>query len=433
MDNSYFSSFWKIKTFFKTIANNIAFIPGVLGVAGFLLGVLAGLSEKWGITPYLIEKAPFLIINNYETAATLLSYLSAGIISIMVFSFSMVMLLLNQASSNFSPRVLPGLISVRKHQYILGLYLGTLLYNTFVMVGIEPTKDQYQLPGFSILIGIILTIICLFFFIYFIDSISKSIQVESILDSIFNKASKRLQFIIDNQKDAVSFPDSENWTSYSAKTFGYFRGLNREGLLDICEKENFKLELLQYQGFFVGEGMPLFKSSKPLSDDELNSVFDFILLNRSTENVSENDVLGFKQIAEIGVRAMSPGVNDPGTAVNTIDYLTELFALKLLEADCDFICKEEGNPCVKLRTLSFSDLLSQIMMSYRTYCKQDMTCNQKLVVMMATLVANPNATKIHKDAIKEELDKLMYDVAGHIKNAQDLDLLKQLANKVSFD
>lgn len=433
MSDSYLSRSWKIKTFFKTITNNIAFIPGVLGVGGFIFGMVIGLLEKWGVTSYLIEKAPFLIINNYETAATLLSYLSAGIISIMVFSFSMVMLLLNQASSNFSPRVLPGLISVKKHQYILGLYLGTLLYNTFVMVGIEPTKDQYQLPGFSILIGIILTIICLFLFISFIDSISKSIQVESILDSIFKKASKKLQSIIDNQTEDRSFPNSENWTIYPSKTFGYFRGLNREGLLDYCEKKNVKIEILQHQGAFIGSGMPLFKVSQSLAEEELEDISHLFLLNRSTENVRENYVLGFKQISEIGVRAMSPGVNDPGTAMTTIDYLTELFALKLQEKKGDFIVNENQEAYVMMRTVLFEDLLSQVMMSYRTYCKQDMTCSQKLIMMLAVLANNPLAKDEQKTVIKTELKKLMDDVKYGIKNPKDLDHLEQFSKYVIFE
>src|SRR5690606_4683034 len=106
-----------------------------------------------------------------------------------------------QASSNFSPRVLPGLISNRNHQFVLGIYLATILYNTFTLVGINPQEnDKYQLPGFSVLIGIILTVICLGAFLYFIHSISQSIQVNNILDSIYKKAKKRLEYLLEDRK-----------------------------------------------------------------------------------------------------------------------------------------------------------------------------------------------------------------------------------------
>ncbi|MEN8817497.1 MAG: DUF2254 family protein [Nonlabens sp.] len=76
----------------------------------------------------------------------------AGGISMLVFSFSMVMLLLSQAAANYSPRVLPNLISNRKHQYILGAFLATILYNIITVIGLEPKGDGYLLPGFSVLL-----------------------------------------------------------------------------------------------------------------------------------------------------------------------------------------------------------------------------------------------------------------------------------------
>ena len=71
------------------------------------------------------------------------------------------MVLLNQASSNFSPRVLPGLISNKRHQKILGIYNATLLYCIFTLVQIEPNQEKFQLPGFSVLLAIGFMTVCL--------------------------------------------------------------------------------------------------------------------------------------------------------------------------------------------------------------------------------------------------------------------------------
>ena len=89
--------------------------------------------EQKDISAHIMEIAPALVIDDTDTAKTILSTLIGGLISLTVFSFSMVMVLLNQASSNFSPRVLPGIVSDQKHQIVLGLYIGTILYNIFIL------------------------------------------------------------------------------------------------------------------------------------------------------------------------------------------------------------------------------------------------------------------------------------------------------------
>ena len=182
--------------------------------------------EEQNVSRELIETIPQLVLEDGDTALTVLSACIGGLISMMVFSFSMVMLLLSQASSNFSPRLLPGLISDKTHQVILGTYLATILYNIFTLFSIEPNDEKYTLPGLSILLGIILTIFCLCLFIYFIHNISQSIQINNILDSIFEKSRKRLTILLDDEKEkdketVESFPSSENWYEYTTKESGY--------------------------------------------------------------------------------------------------------------------------------------------------------------------------------------------------------------------
>ena len=162
--------YFKILTFFNVVKSNIIFYPALLAAIGFNFAFLMLYLEKKGVSNKFLEIFPQLVIENGDTALTLLSVCIGGLISLMVFSFSMVMLLLSQASSNFSPRLLPGLISDKRHQFILGFYLATILYNIFILFAIEPSSKKYSLPGLSVLLAIIFTIICLIAFIYFIHN-----------------------------------------------------------------------------------------------------------------------------------------------------------------------------------------------------------------------------------------------------------------------
>ncbi|MDR6301446.1 DUF2254 domain-containing protein [Mesonia maritima] len=420
----------KLASFFHTIEGKIAFYPTFFSVIGFHFAMLMLFLEKKGISSFVIEHVPELVINNPDTAKTLLSFLTGGIISIMVFSFSMVMVLLNQASSNFSPRVLPGLISNRKHQYVLGIYLATILYNTFTLVGINPKEDaQYQLPGFSVLLGIIFTVGCFYAFLYFIHSISQAIQVNNILDSIYTKAKTRLEELIKKEDEEVpNFPETDDWVSYYSNETGYFQKFAANNLMDICLENDIKIKILPIQGVFVLKGIPIIKVNKEIDEDLVDEILSNFNYARA-EFVEDNYALAFKQITEIGMKAMSPGINDPGTAINTIDYLTELFALRLQKND-DTVLTQDDQSLIFVTTTNFPELLYQVMASYRTYCKNDISCMQKLLIMFKYLLYQKTKNEIYQEALQNEA-KLIFDDAKHtLQNPTDIERIEKLYNSL---
>ena len=215
--------FIRIFDFFNTVESKIAFYPTLFAFSGFLVALLMMYLEQHGISRRIMDVLPQLMVEDGDTALTVLSACLGGLISLMVFSFSMVMLLLSQASNNYSPRLLPGLISDKRHQLILGIYLATILYNIFTLFSIEPSEDKYTLPGFSVLLGIAFTIICLVAFIYFIHNISQSIQISNILDTIFEAAELRLQKLISSEEGQTKdFSDTTNWHEHKTGRSGYF-------------------------------------------------------------------------------------------------------------------------------------------------------------------------------------------------------------------
>jgi len=421
----------KILSFYKTIEGKIAFYPSLMAFAGFSFAMLMLYLENRGISSFVFEHVPELVINNPDTAKTLLSFLTGGIISIMVFSFSMVMVLLNQASSNFSPRVLPDLISNKKHQYVLGAYLATILYNTFTLVGINPKEDaQYQLPGFSVLIGIILTVVCFGAFLYFIHSISQAIQVNNILDNIYLKAKTRLLRILEiEEENPPSFPDTSDWKNYYSTQTGYFQKFAIQNLLNICEEEGIQLKILPVQGIFVLKGIPIFQTNKEISEDVVNKIRSNFNFARG-EFVEDNYALAFKQITEIGVKAMSPGINDPGTAINTIDYLTELFSYRMRKNDRSVITQNDKE-LIFVTTVNFKELFYQVMVSYRTYCKGDMSCLQKLFMMMSYLMQQESQEESYKKNILDEAEELYNDAKSTLQNKSDLARVSAIYEKLT--
>ena len=419
----------RIYSYYRNIKNKIAFYPSLFAISGVLFAFLMIYLENRGISRYLVDNIPILVVNNGDTALTILSACITGLISMMVFSFSMVMILLNQASSNYSPRLLPGLISDRNHQIILGIYLSSILYCIFILFSIQPTGDKYQVPGFSVLLGILFTVACIYAFIYFIHNISQNIQITYILDKTFLSAKSTLNKLLEHENDLrTDFPDTGSWPEYHTEKSGYFQDFSTEYLLDFCKEKKVKLEILPVKGIFVLQNIPLFKCSKDLAEDEIKELLTRFRFSRA-ELVSENYVLAFKQITEVIVKAMSPGINDPGTALNAIDYLTELLQLRMLKADETFISDDNIN-YIKVRSVNFEELLYNVMAAIRTYCKQDIIVVQKLGIMFFYLKSQKVQNKDFYKALDKEAERMLEDAEAVLDNRTDLEVLNRIAKKI---
>ncbi|CAM4191637.1 DUF2254 domain-containing protein [Gillisia hiemivivida] len=423
--------YYRSLSFFNIMESKIAFYPTVLALFGILFAFLLMYLESLGISKYLLKAAPVLVVNNGSTALTMLSAFISGLISVIVFSFSMVMLLLSQASSNFSPRLLPGLISDKKHQIILGTYLSTILYNIFILFSIQPTGNKYQIPGFSVLVGVIGTVICIYAFIFFIHNISQSIQISNILKMIYTKSKNRLDEVIEKEGTHLApFPDSEDWYEYESEKSGYLQNISYTNMIDFSIENNTQIHFIPFKGNFILNGIPLFRSKIELKKEQVEQVLNNISYARE-ELVEDNYILGFKQLTEIILKAMSPGINDPGTAINAIDYLTELFALRMQKKDINIIRRDEI-PYIKVKTIDFKDLLYQVMVALRTYCKHDVILNQKLLVMLHYLLHQETYNEDYYDFIKDEATLLLSDAKKAITNSVDIERLTSLAESFTF-
>ena len=435
---SFIYKFWNS---LKRLESNIAFYPSIISLFGLLFAFFMIYLESQGISKYLVKHAPVLVVNNTETARSLLTTFIAGLISIMVFSFSLVMILLNQASSNFSPRVLPGLISNKRHQIILGIYNATLLYCIFTLVSITPDGDKYQMPGFSVLLSIVFMTFSLGAFIYFIHSISQEIQVNTIMDKIFRQSKQRLEKLVEAESYIdTDFEDTSNWKSVIANTTGYMQDVSLNTLATLAEDHDLKIEIVPIKGAYILKGIAVLRytgnvnenTDKNIDNEEkLEEKLLEALTFSNSELISENYILAYKQITEIAVKAMSPGINDPGTCINAIDYLTELFALRMCKKDKSYYFNEDDKALIYINTVSFKALLYNVMAALRTYCKHDIIVVQKLFIMFQYLLQqNDVLNKDYKEIIINEIINLKTDALNSHQNDRDIEVIKSYIAKL---
>jgi uncharacterized membrane protein len=409
----------RIKNFFEKLQQRIAFYPSLISLGGVFLAVIMVYLERQHLSARILDVAPSLVINDTATARILLSTFIAGLISLMVFSFSQVMLLLNQASRNFSPRVLPGIISDSRNQMVLGLYLGVILYNILILVYLEPKDSSYGTAGFSVLVGIVLTVFALSSFIFFIHHISRSIQVGAILQRTKEKTLRLLKEELKTAPlKAIPLSVYGKWTPHTSDGTGYFQDILTQELTALCKEGEVEIIVDAFKGQFITPGTTVFRSERPIPESlRTEMLCTFVLSQEEMEGHSYAQ--GFRQLTEIGIKAMSPGINDPGTALNSIDYLTELFMVLAQKKENGHLFDSDGKHWITLTNGNFKSLLYNVMATYRTYCSHDVIVVQKLLAFLRTLATKVvNATQ--QETVALEIENLLADAKRNIENHRDI-------------
>ncbi len=419
----------KFIALYHAIISSIAFYPSLIATGLFLLALgLLWLEDSTGLGVQVVyENLPFLISRDAGTVRVLLSTLIGGVISLTVFSFSMVMIVLNQASSNFSPRLLPGLISDKRNQVVLGMYIGTIIFNLIILINLPSGGQQHAQMGLSILAGIVLGVICLVLFIFFIHNVSTSIQVQNIINRIYLMTRKRLneQISKERRESAPVEADFDNWYHIRSDRAGYFEDVDLLRLKQLAADYETDFKVVPYRGKYLLPNNVTVLSRKSLDEDKTANVQKSILFT-GLRKPSSNYMYGIQEIVEVGVKAMSPGINDPGTAIMTIDYLSELLALRMQLDALEVYTTDDENHQIELTTISFAELLHQTLSSYRLYCRHDVILMEKLIRMLTYLNRSNTVDPIHHEIIQEQIAVFGEDIREHISNKEDQNRLEQL-------
>ncbi|MBQ4820546.1 DUF2254 domain-containing protein [Aquimarina sp. MMG016] len=411
-----------LKKLKSTIFNSIAFYPVLISIAFFLLAILLLFVENLEVVHTFKKKIPFLIVQDLETARTILSTLFGGILSLTVFSFTMVMVVLNQASTNFSPRLLPGLISNKKHQVILGFYIGTLLYSIIVLMSLGAYGSDKNAVGFSVMISAVLGAFCVGLFVYFIHSISQAIQIHNIINRIFYKSS---ELILGEKKQQegteIAYPEisRDSWKIIRSNKTGYFRSFDVSLLENAFKKRGNVIEIIPYADQHIWKDDPVLKVKGQLCEDEIKplQLCLYILSNRHED---DSGVGGMIKLTEVAVKALSPGVNDPGTAINAISKLGQLLSQVLMIKPRTFEKIPKCEILIIHNKIPAKELMRIVIQPIREYSKTDSSVAYEL---MSALIYVWNTKQICTDyvtVISDEIKALQTDLKVNISNNKDL-------------
>lgn len=411
------------------IINSIGFIPSIMSFLAFGVGIFV-VTAQGSFFKELFAMLPIIQIDNIETLRAILTSFLNGIISILIFSFSMLMIVLNQTASQYSPRILNWLIGKRSNQYILGTYLGTLIITLILLLSLPGDTDFQPVYNFGILLNSGLVFLCIILFVSIISNVSRDLQVSNITENIYKETLKRIGHEKTNASmEQLDLIKDSGWIAYPGTEHGYLQQIGQEELLRIAHEHDLMIKIPLITGKYYLAGDILFYLNRNgISADLADQIKSHFVFYQG-ERIQDNSYYGFKQLSEIAVKALSPGINDPRTANNCIDYLTDLFSVWMCKNDTRYIKDKKGKVRILIYPHTFQDLMDICLMPILVYGKKDINILQSLLVMLDKL-----AKKDEKRKYQKELNMFFNAVANeadrHKENTYFYNYLQEFKNKL---
>ncbi len=290
-----------------------------------------------------VRGTAYLYSGGVEGARSMLSAIANSVLSIAGVTFSITIAALTLASGQFGPRLLRNFIRDRGNQLVLGAFIGTFMYCLLVLRSVRGVEEIRFVPHLAVTVAIGLTVLCVSALIYFIHHISQGIQASHVIANVgreFDEAVERLfpdevgrdpqQMAGINEKQAEKeIPDFDlDSRPVAAQSGGYVQNVDGDGLMQLAVQHGCVLHLPHRPGALVIEGDALAKVWPAARFDAamekaVNEAFSF-----GVQRTDAQDALfPINQLTEIAVRALSPGINDPFTAMMCLDRQGRALAL----------------------------------------------------------------------------------------------------------
>lgn len=319
----------------EKIRGSYWFVPSLMAVGAIALAV--GMIALDGAVSYgVVREIGWIYTGGPDGARAVLSVVASSMITVAGVVFSITIVALALASGQFGPRLLAKFMRDTANQVVLGTFTSTFLYCLLVLRTIR-TGDEGAafVPYLSVSVGVVLGLLSLGVLIFFINHVAVSIQVFHLIETVTETLHHSIDDLFPRQigraaperrvaDDGIELPgefESEART-VTAEGNGYIEAVDDEGLMEIATEHDLLLRLEYRPGGFVMRGNPLVRvwPGERLDEALAEHLRDAFALGPQRTPIQDVE-FSVNQLVEIALRALSPSVNDPFTAINCIDQL----------------------------------------------------------------------------------------------------------------
>ena len=386
----------QLKTLLIELRSSLWFLPTLIVLGSGVLAV-ASIELDSRLSFKLSTNFPRLFGAGAEGSRGMLSSIAGSMITVASVTFSITIVALSQASSQYSSRILRNFMRDRGNQAVLGVFLGVFTYCLFVLRAIRGGDEGQFIPSLSVFGALVLALVAIGFLIFFIHHVASLLQASNVIAAAAHETLQTIDRLFperlrDDGSEAA--PESNNLLELErqiiipAPKTGYIQSHDEEAFFDLACSSQSVFRMHVGIGEFATFDSPLVSVySSSFMDEELVKNIQATYSINSLRTIEQDAGFGIRQIVDIALKALSPGVNDTTTAVTCIDYLTAInlrLANRRIAHDLVF---EDGRLRVIVKGPSFERFVGESFDEIRANARGNATVILHLLHSLKTIGA----------------------------------------------
>lgn len=429
----------KLRAFWDNVVNSLWFVPLLVTAACAGLAVLL-VTQDSVISDIIDPDLWFVFAGTAEGAQGMLQAIATSVMTVTGVVFSITIVTLQLASSQFTPRVLRQFMADRGNQLVLGVFIGTFTYALLVQRTIRrgDNGDEF-VPAIAVTAAVALALASIGFLIYFINHAARSVQAAVVIQAAFEDCIRAINTVFPDTNGEGTEPRpqraeeemkaaEQDFRAVHATKSGYVQAVDGMKLVRIAESNQLVIRTEFEIGEFLLPGQTIFSvwPGGDMPDELIGRLCNSVVLG--IERTSYQDVKhGVVELMDIAVKAMSPSINDPTTAINAIDRATALLLELAWRRRGDRIERDEtGRPLLIMRRPRLDDTVDIFFHQVRFNAAKNPTVAIKLIQSLAelTVLGSPES----RDVFREHLESVIATANSEIDGAADLQRVGQAAS-----
>ncbi|MBB1484478.1 DUF2254 domain-containing protein [Tessaracoccus sp. MC1865] len=412
----------RLRAFLTSIPQRFWFVPALFIAAAILVAQTLVAADRASLElPGFIRS--FLFDTGVDGARALLASVAA-FLGVAGTAFSITISVISTASTTYGPRLVRNFMRNRDNQVVLGVLTATFVYTLLVLRTIRSTSDDGTVfvPHLAVNAVILLGIIDVFLFVWFIHHIASSVQVETISEGVrrdFQRAVGRNWLDPEApEHDTIDAP-TDGGAVLGSPVDGYLTHIDGRALADAATAAGVSVRLLKRAGDQVIEGEPIAQMWPAERAEGVEPHLRDHLHTRPSRSTEQDVRFAEQQIVELAVRGLSPGNNDPYTAVNAIQQVASGVTTVVSRAEsANVLVDEEGVPRVYLRPVTIGEIVDTPFDHIRPYALGARIVLEALVDLAARIrvaAVDPEVARLadlHVDTILSEAELGARDTAA---------------------
>ncbi len=417
----------KLQHWWQDLRSSFWFLPAiiVMGAVALAVGLIA---LDVSVELHVDKRWPLIFGSGASGARGLLSSVAGSMITVAGVVFSITIVALSLTSSQYTSRILRNFMRDRMNQVVLGVFVGIFAYCLVVLRTIRGGDEGAFVPSFAVLGGLLLAFVGIGYLIFFIHHISMSIQASSIIAKAAEETIAAVHQLFpkemgDNDDDSDGIPAAslaaQSWTAIGSRKTGYIESIDADALLAWARDHKTVLRMERGIGEFVVEGAAIVSVASAVEPDEQASAELKATYFISRQRTVQQDAgFGIRQIVDIAMKALSPGINDTTTAVMCVDYLGAILTQLAIRGNAARHRLDQGELRVIARGASFESLLALAFDQIRQNADGNVAILAQQLEALET-IAGQTTNARRRQSLRQQADLIRTAAENTIASAHD--------------